>query len=149
MQTEMLIGSRFVKGAGPEEPVINPRTGAIIVSVPEASTEQVNAAVEAAASAFTKWSRTTPAERAGYLLKLADAIAAEEQAFADLEALNCGKPRHTVTRDETPAVIDVIRFFAGACRVVAGPAGIFLASPRWSAAIRSASSPRSRRGTTR
>jgi aminobutyraldehyde dehydrogenase len=127
MQTEMLIGSRFVKGAGPEEPVINPRTGTVIVSVPEASAEQVNAAVEAAATAFTKWSRTTPAERAGYLLKLADAIASEEQAFADLEALNCGKPRHTVTRDETPAVIDVIRFFAGACRVVpASAAGEYL-----------------------
>jgi aminobutyraldehyde dehydrogenase len=78
----------------------------------------VNAAVEAAAKAFTKWSRTTPAERAGYLMKLADAIAAAEQEIADLEALNCGKPRHTVVRDETPAIIDVIRFFAGACRVV-------------------------------
>jgi len=127
MNTEMLIGSRFVKGTGPEEQVINPRTGAVIVGVPEASVEQVNAAVEAAAMAFAKWSRTTPGERAGYLLKFADAIAAAEQEFADFEALNCGKPRHTVTRDETPAVIDVLRFFAGACRVVpASAAGEYL-----------------------
>jgi aminobutyraldehyde dehydrogenase len=118
MHTEMLIGSRLTKGEGQAEPVINPRTGATIVSVPEATTAQVNAAVEAAAKAFAKWSRTTPAERAGYLMKLADAIAASEQEIADLEALNCGKPRHTVTRDETPAIIDVIRFFAGASRVV-------------------------------
>src|SRR5665213_764624 len=118
MHTEMLIGSRFVKGTEHEEKIFNPRTGEVILALPEASTEQVEAAVEAADKAFAKWSRTTPAERAGYLLKLADRIAAEEQELADLEALNCGKPRHTVLRDETPAVIDVIRFFAGAARVV-------------------------------
>jgi aminobutyraldehyde dehydrogenase len=117
MHTQMLIGSRFVKGGGKSDKVINPRTGKTIVSVPEATKAQVDAAVEAASKAFAKWSRTTPAERAGYLHKLADAIAAEEGDFADLEALNCGKPRYTVTRDETPAVIDVIRFFAGAARV--------------------------------
>jgi aminobutyraldehyde dehydrogenase len=127
MQTEMLIGSKLVKGTEHEEKIINPRTGKLILALPEASTEQVEAAVEAADKAFAKWSRTTPAERAGYLLKLADRIAAEEQELADLEALNCGKPRHTVLRDETPAVIDVIRFFAGAARVVpAQAAGEYL-----------------------
>ncbi len=79
MHTDMLIGSRFVKGDGPAEPVINPRTGAAIVSVPEASAAQVNDAVEAAAKAFAKWSRTTPAERSGYLMKLAERIAAEDR----------------------------------------------------------------------
>jgi len=127
MQTEMLIGSKLVKGTEHEEKIINPRTGKLILALPEASTEQVEAAVEAAHNAFAKWSRTTPAERAGYLLRLADRIAAEEQEIADLEALNCGKPRHTVLRDETPAVIDVIRFFAGAARVVpASAAGEYL-----------------------
>jgi aminobutyraldehyde dehydrogenase len=123
----MLIGSKLVKGTEYEEKIINPRTGKLILSLPEASTEQVEAAVEAADKAFAKWSRTTPAERAGYLLRLADRIAAEEQEIADLEALNCGKPRHTVLRDETPAIIDVIRFFAGAARVVpASAAGEYL-----------------------
>src|SRR5260221_2835413 len=127
MQTEMLIGSRFVKGTEHEEKILNPRTGKTILALPEASTDQVDAAVAAAEKAFAKWSRTTPAERAGYLLGLADRIAAEEQEFADLEAINCGKPRHTVLRDETPAVIDVIRFFAGAARVVpAQAAGEYL-----------------------
>ena len=127
MNTEMLIGSRFVKGTEHEEKILNPRTGKTVLSLPEASTDQVDAAVAAAGKAFAKWSRTTPGERAGYLLRLADRIAAEEQEFADLEALNCGKPRHTVLRDETPAVIDVIRFFAGAARVVpAQAAGEYL-----------------------
>jgi aminobutyraldehyde dehydrogenase len=122
MYTEMLVGSKFVRGSEQEEKILNPRDGTTILSLPEASNEQIDSAVEAAHAAFATWSRTTPAERAGYLLKLADWIVAEEAEFADLEALNCGKPRHLVLRDETSAVIDVLRFFAGAARVVPGSA---------------------------
>ena len=127
MNTEMLIGSRFAKGTEHEEKILNPRTGEVILALPEASSEQVDAAVSAAEKAFQTWSRTTPAERAGYLLRLADRIVAEEKDFAELEAMNCGKPLHTVLRDETPAVVDVLRFFAGAARVVpASAAGEYL-----------------------
>jgi aminobutyraldehyde dehydrogenase len=122
MLTEMLIGADFVHGSEQEENILNPRTGETILTLPEASADQIDSAVEAAAKAFETWSRTTPGQRAGYLLRLADAIAAEEEEFADLETLNCGKPRHSVLADETAAVIDVLRFFAGAARVVAGSA---------------------------
>ena len=87
------------------------------------STVQVDAAVEAATNAFQTWSRTTPAERSALLLKLADAIDTEAEAFATLEALNCGKPRIRVLQDEMPAVSDCFRFFAGAVRNMHGPAG--------------------------
>ena len=127
MDTKMLIGSRFEKGTEHEEKILNPRTGETILLLPEASQAQVDDAVSAAEAAFAKWSRTTPAERSGYLLKLAERIEQEANEFADLEALNCGKPRYTVTRDETPAVVDVIRFMAGAARVVpASAAGEYL-----------------------
>ncbi|MCB1501609.1 MAG: gamma-aminobutyraldehyde dehydrogenase [Bauldia sp.] len=127
MDTQMLIGSRFEAGTEQEERIFNPRTGETILTVPEASPKQIDDAVAAADAAFTKWSRTTPAERSAYLLKLADRIEAEADGFADLEALNCGKPRYTVTRDEIPAVVDVLRFFAGAARVVpASAAGEYL-----------------------
>ncbi len=122
MQTEMLVGSNFERGTEKEEDILNPKTGETILRLPEASPAQIDAAVAAADRAFEKWSRTTPGERAGLLLKLADRIAAEEQELADLEALNCGKPRYTVVRDETPAVVDVLRFFAGTARVVPGSA---------------------------
>ena len=59
---------------------------------------------------------TTPAERSGYLLKIADAIEKHADAFAALEALNCGKPINAVRNDELPAIIDCWRFFAGAIR---------------------------------
>ncbi|CAM5465520.1 aminobutyraldehyde dehydrogenase [Mycolicibacterium aubagnense] len=120
MDTEMLIGAAFEKGAEAEEAVLNPRTGATIISLPEASEAQIERAVAAAEKAFTTWSRTTPAQRSAYLLKIADRIEAEAQQFAALEALNCGKPINAVLNDEIPAIVDCYRFFAGAVRSMPG-----------------------------
>src|SRR6478672_5810155 len=104
LDTQMLIGAKFV--AGTEAP----------------------AAVNAAAKAFQSWSRMTPAERSGLLLKLADAMDRDAEAFATLEALNCGKPRIRVLQDEMPAISDCFRFFAGAVRNMHGPvAGEYMA----------------------
>jgi aminobutyraldehyde dehydrogenase len=55
------------------------------------------------------------------LLKLADRIEAEAEAFADLESLNTGKPRHLVLADEIPSIVDCFRFFAGAARTLHAP----------------------------
>jgi len=128
MDTALRIGGKFENGKGAGEKVLNPRTGKLIVEVPEASNEQVDNAVFAADEAFDAWSRTTPAERSGMLLKLADLIEKDAEAYADLEALNCGKPRHLVLNDEIPGVVDCFRFFAGAIRTMHGPvAGEYLA----------------------
>ncbi|GLS31429.1 aminobutyraldehyde dehydrogenase [Mesorhizobium albiziae] len=120
MDTKMLIGSKFEKGGEAEEAILNPKTGETILSLPEASSAQIEAAVAAAESAFATWSRTTPAQRSGYLLKIADRIEAEAEEFARLEALNCGKPINAVLNDEIPAIVDCYRFFAGAVRSMPG-----------------------------
>lgn len=120
MYTEMLIGSRFEKGTETEEPILNPKTGETVLGMPEASQAQIEAAVAAAEKAFATWSRTTPAQRSGYLLKIADRIEADAQEFAQLEALNCGKPINAVLNDEIPAIVDCWRFFAGAVRSMPG-----------------------------
>jgi aminobutyraldehyde dehydrogenase len=116
MDTEMLIGSAFLKGEDQEEKILNPRSAETILNLPEASPAQIESAVSAAHTAFSSWSRTTPAERSGYLLKIADAIETDADAFAALESLNCGKPINAVRNDEIPAVVDCFRFFAGAIR---------------------------------
>ena len=121
--TELLIGDRFEKGQETAEKVLNPRTGGLIVEVPEASTDQVDRAVAAARAAFAGWSRTTPAERSAALHRIADRISAEAGGFAALEALNCGKPINAATNDELPAIIDCFRFFAGAVRCQSGTVG--------------------------
>ena len=118
MDIEMLIGSRFELGTETEEQVLNPRSGALIKPVAEANPAQIDAAVAAAEKAFTAWSRTTPQQRSTYLLRIAQAIEDDADAFAALEALNCGKPINAVRNDEIPAIVDCWRFFAGAVRNV-------------------------------
>ncbi|WP_199873372.1 gamma-aminobutyraldehyde dehydrogenase [Ideonella sp. A 288] len=128
LPTQLFIDGAFVAGEGEAERVLNPATGALLVEVPEASVEQVHKAVSAAHRAFDGWRDTTPMERSRALLKLADAIEAEAETFARLESLNCGKPYARALGDEIPAVADVFRFFAGACRTLTGPlAGEYLA----------------------
>ncbi|MBQ9353712.1 gamma-aminobutyraldehyde dehydrogenase [Phyllobacterium sp.] len=127
MDTQLLIGSTFVAGTEAEEHILNPKTGATIIDLAEASHSQIDAAVDAAERAFTTWSLTTPAERSGYLLRIADAIEKHADDFAALEALNCGKPINAVRNDELPAIIDCWRFFAGAIRSMQAPvAGEYL-----------------------
>ncbi|MBR0558057.1 gamma-aminobutyraldehyde dehydrogenase [Ciceribacter sp. L1K23] len=121
MDTQMLIGSQFVAGTETEEKILNPKTGETILDLPEASLSQIDAAADAAEKAFDSWSATTPGQRSGYLLQIADAIEKDADAFAALEALNCGKPINAVRNDEIPAIVDCYRFFAGAIRTLHAP----------------------------
>ena len=67
MDTKMLIGSKFEKGTEPEEPILNPKTGASQSSnLPEASQAQIESSASLAAEkAFVSWSRTTPGAALG------------------------------------------------------------------------------------
>ena len=128
METNMLIGSAFEAGTETEETVLNPRTGEVILKMPEANSDQINNAVASARRAFASWSRTTPADRSAMLLAIADAIEANLEELAQLEALNCGKPINEVRNEEVPGVADCFRYFAGAVRNMRGPAaGEYLA----------------------
>jgi aminobutyraldehyde dehydrogenase len=120
MNTKLLVNGKLVKGKGEEQNVLNPATGKVITQVNEASDEQITAAVGAASKAFVGWSNTVPKDRATLLLKLADRIEAEGAEFAGLESQNCGKPLAAALNDEIPAIADVFRFFAGACRAMHG-----------------------------
>ncbi|MGH1356676.1 MAG: gamma-aminobutyraldehyde dehydrogenase [Thalassovita sp.] len=127
METNMLINGAFEAGTEMTETVLNPRTGEMIIQIPEASPEQINCAVAAAREAFPAWSRTTPGERSAILLAIADAVDANLEELAQLEALNCGKPINEVRNEEVPGVADCFRFFAGAVRNMSGPiAGEYL-----------------------
>ncbi|MFZ3186127.1 MAG: gamma-aminobutyraldehyde dehydrogenase [Pseudomonas sp.] len=123
MQTKLLINGQLVEGEGAAQAVLNPALGSVLVSINEASPAQVDAAVCAADMAFDSWSQTVPKDRAHLLLRLADAIEANAEVLARLESNNCGKPYSAALNDEIPAVADVFRFFAGACRTMGGSAG--------------------------
>jgi aminobutyraldehyde dehydrogenase len=128
MQTQLLIGGRLVAGEAAVERVLDAATGLEIAAVAEASLAQVEAAVAAAEKAFPGWARTAPRERAALLLRIADRIDADADAYAALESRNTGKPLAAARNDEMPAIADVFRFFAGACRTPPGlAAGEYLA----------------------
>ncbi|GGU67951.1 gamma-aminobutyraldehyde dehydrogenase [Pseudomonas laurentiana] len=118
--THLLIDGELVAGLGREEAIINPATGEVLTRVADASTEQVEHAIQAAQRAFAGWARTTPQQRASALLSIADAIEAQADLLARLEALNCGKPLYLARQDDLTAAIDVFRFFAGAVRCQTG-----------------------------
>ena len=120
MQTRLLIDGELSGGEGVAESILDPASGAQIASVPEASREQLEAAVGAAKSAFKGWSQTTPKDRAALLLKLADRIEGDAAVLAEIESRNTGKPLAAALNDEIPAIADVFRFFAGAARTQHG-----------------------------
>ena len=90
MDKQMLIGSRFETGTETEEHILNPKTGETVVDLAEASHAQIDAAVDAAEKAFVSWSMTTPGERSGYLLKIADTVPALKGNAAFQKAVKDG-----------------------------------------------------------
>ncbi|TXI27688.1 MAG: gamma-aminobutyraldehyde dehydrogenase [Aquipseudomonas alcaligenes] len=120
LHSALLIDGHLVGGEGVTEAILNPASGEVLCSIAETSLEQLEAAVQAAHRAFPAWSRTTPAQRAATLLAIAEAIDAQAEQLAQLEALNCGKPLHLARQDDLPATADVFRFFAGAVRCQQG-----------------------------
>ncbi|HEX3213576.1 MAG TPA: aldehyde dehydrogenase family protein [Actinomycetota bacterium] len=90
----LLIGGRWVEPAsGKSFKTINPATEEVLAEVAEAGEEDVDAAVRAARSAYTKvWSKLSGAERAKYLYRIARALQERAREFAVLETINGGKP---------------------------------------------------------
>lgn len=73
-------------------PVYNPATGEVFAQAPSGTVHDVEAAVEAAASAFPAWAARSHADRAGLLVAFAAAIEAERDALSLLLTTEQGKP---------------------------------------------------------
>jgi betaine-aldehyde dehydrogenase len=126
----MAMGSavleNFVAGAyrpavaGRTSEVVDPSTGEAYLHAPVSGTEDVDAALRAAAEAFPAWRDTTPGERSLALLRLADAIEARAEDLVEAESRNTGKPVALTRSDEVPPLADELRFFAGAARLLEG-----------------------------
>jgi aminobutyraldehyde dehydrogenase len=122
MQTKMFINGELVAGQGVSLAILDPASGQELCRIPEATPEQVAAAVAAADRALPAWSRTAPKDRAAILLKIADRVEQHGEELARLESNNCGKPYSAALNDEIPGIADVFRFFAGAARCLGGSA---------------------------
>jgi betaine-aldehyde dehydrogenase len=100
--------------------LISPVTGEAFGTAPVSGQADVDTAFEAAANAFETWRDTTPGERQLALLRMADAFEARADELVALESENTGKPIGLTAGEEIPPMIDQIRFFAGAARVLEG-----------------------------
>ncbi len=100
--------------------LIDPSTGEVFATAPVSGETEVDAAVQSAAAAFEKWRDTTPSERSLALIRIADAIEARADEFVKAEAQNTGKPIGLTRSEEIPPMVDQIRFFAGAARMLHG-----------------------------
>jgi 1-pyrroline dehydrogenase len=117
---QQFIGGSFVDAASGETlEVINPANDRAIAAVPKSADEDVDRAVNAAATAFETWKATTPQDRSLMLLKVADLLEARADELGRLESANAGKPVGAAI-DEMAVCADLFRFFAGAARVMDG-----------------------------
>ncbi len=120
-QLKNYINGEWVEAkSGQTTDVVNPADGQAYLQAPLSGAEDVDAAYKAAATAFETWGQTTPSERQLALFRIADAMEAQAEHFADLESQNTGKPRSTLVEYEIMPSIDQIRFFAGAARNLTG-----------------------------
>ncbi|WP_374157146.1 aminobutyraldehyde dehydrogenase [Mycobacterium sp. G7A2] len=121
-------GQRVDSSSGATMPLIDPSTGEQYGTAPVSNEQDIDTAYAAAAKAFKDWKKTTPGQRQKALLDFADDVEKAAEDLVAAEGRNCGKPNHVTMAEEIPAMVDQIRFFAGAARVLEGKsAGEYMA----------------------
>lgn len=100
--------------------VHDPTTGEVYATAALSGPADVDAAMSAADAAFPTWRDATPATRQLAVLKIADALEARADELLAVECQDTGKPLELTRQEELPMMLDQIRFFAGAARLLEG-----------------------------
>lgn len=98
----------------------SPVNGKGFCEVARSSAEDIEKALDAAHAAKGAWGRTSPAERAVILNKIADRMEANLEMLAVAETWDNGKPIRETLAADLPLAIDHFRYFAGAIRAQEG-----------------------------
>src|SRR5476649_96534 len=115
------IGGKFVAPVkGEYFPNITPITGLPFCEVARSTTEDVELALDAAHAAKDAWGKTSPAERANILNRIADRIEQNLSLIATAETIDNGKPIRETLNADIPLAIDHFRYFAGCMRAQEG-----------------------------
>lgn len=115
------IGGKFVAPVkGQYFEVITPITGKPYTKAARSGPEDIELALDAAHAAADQWGRTSPAERAGVLLKIADRLEQNLELLAYAESVDNGKPIRETLNADIPLTIDHFRYFAGCVRAQEG-----------------------------
>ena len=120
---KLLIGGEWVEAEGGKTfEAVSPANGEVLASCALASKQDVDKAVKAAWKAFSSWKKTSPTERAAFLLKIADLIDENADHLALIETLDNGKPIRETRNIDVPLASDHFRYFASAIRTEEGTA---------------------------
>ncbi|WP_350270850.1 aldehyde dehydrogenase family protein [Brevibacterium sp. CBA3109] len=97
-----------------------PITGKTFCEVPASTAEDIELALDAAHKAAPAWGKTSVAERAVILNKIADRIEENLEMIAVAETWDNGKAVRECLNADIPLAIDHFRYFAGAIRAQEG-----------------------------
>jgi aldehyde dehydrogenase (NAD+) len=119
---KLLIDGRHVPSAsGRTFKSLNPATEQVIATVAEGNAEDVERAVAAARRAFEgPWRTMRASERGSILLKWAQLLRDHADEIAELESLDAGKPIAATLRQDLPAAIDTLTYYAGWADKISG-----------------------------
>src|SRR6266550_1158869 len=118
--TNFVNGKAAETRDGETTPLVDPCTGTEYGAAARSGAADIDDAVGAASAAFEGWAASTPSDRGRALLRIADAIEADAARFIDAECRSTGKPKALMAADEIPPMVDQLRFFAGAARMLEG-----------------------------
>ena len=98
----------------------SPVTGKVLCQVPRSSAADIELALDAAHKAKDSWGRTSAADRAKLLNRIADTLEQKLELVAMIETLDNGKPIRETTLADLPLAVDHFRYFAGVIRAQEG-----------------------------
>jgi aldehyde dehydrogenase (NAD+) len=112
---DLLIDGRRVPAASGEYfETLDPATEEPIARVAAGDAADIDAAVRAARAALKgPWGRMRASERGQLLLRFADRIRTHADELVELESLDAGKPVSAIRRQDLPAVLDTLTYYAG------------------------------------
>jgi len=118
---DLFIDGQHVEPAGGEySNDIDPATEEVIAAVALGGKADVEVAVRAARAALKVWGGMRAADRGRILMRAADLIEQHAQELIQIESRDAGKPLASVKRQDMPAVIDTLRYYAGWCDKITG-----------------------------
>ncbi|MEM5340824.1 aldehyde dehydrogenase family protein [Paraburkholderia azotifigens] len=116
----LIDGKRLPPGTGEYSVNINPATEEPIALVAQGSAQDVDTAVKAARAALKVWNGMRAAERGRILMRFSELLREHQDEIAALESLDAGKPLAAVKRQDVPAAIDTLAYYAGWCDKING-----------------------------
>src|SRR5579871_2911432 len=110
----LIDGRRIPAASGRYFETIDPATERALGEVAAGDAADVDAAVRSARAAFEgRWGQARAAERGLVLLRFAELIRQNADELVELESLDSGKPVSAIRRQDLPAVIDTLNYYAG------------------------------------